>query len=138
MAVPHYCYCRVHITYFKTSHRRYSIEKLFLKTLQHSRENTCAGISFYQQETPKQVLFCEYCKIFKNNYFEEHLRTASFVISLWPTLSFRFSLLPLYLFVDLLYFSCGTLKCFISTAITMLTRTNCANNTKETKNNGAI
>ena len=25
------------------------------------------------------MLFCKYCKIFKNTYFEEHLRTAPFV-----------------------------------------------------------
>ena len=31
-----------------------------------------------QKETPTQVLFCESCEIFKNTYFEKHLRkTAS-------------------------------------------------------------
>ena len=24
-----------------------------------------------------QVIFCEYCEIFKNNYFEEHLQMAA-------------------------------------------------------------
>ena len=28
-------------------------------------------------ETPTQVFSCEYCEIFKNTYFEEHLRTAA-------------------------------------------------------------
>ena len=29
------------------------------------------------QETPTQAFSCEYCVIFKNTYFEEHLRTAA-------------------------------------------------------------
>ena len=35
------------------------------------------GLGFYSKETPTQVLSCEYCKIFKKTYFEEHLRTAA-------------------------------------------------------------
>ena len=36
-----------------------------------------------RKETPTQVFSCEYCEIFKNTYFEEHLRTAVlyFIIS---------------------------------------------------------
>ena len=30
-------------------------------------------------ETPAHVFSCEYCKIFKNTYFEEHLRTTASV-----------------------------------------------------------
>ena len=33
----------------------------------------------YQKETPTQLFSCEYCKIFKNTYFEKHLRMAAFV-----------------------------------------------------------
>ena len=33
----------------------------------------------YLKENRTQVVFCEYCKIFKNTYFEEHPRTADFV-----------------------------------------------------------
>ena len=29
------------------------------------------------RETPIQVFPCEYCKIFRNTYFEEHLRTTA-------------------------------------------------------------
>ena len=29
--------------------------------------------------TPTQLLSCEYCEIFQNSYFEEHLRTAAFI-----------------------------------------------------------
>ena len=30
--------------------------------------------------TPTQVFSCEYCKIFKNTYFDENLRTTSFAV----------------------------------------------------------
>ena len=33
------------------------------------------------EETPIQVFFCEYCEIFKNTYFEKHLRTTASVNS---------------------------------------------------------
>ena len=33
----------------------------------------------YQKETPTEVFSCEYCEIFKNTYFEEHLQTAASV-----------------------------------------------------------
>ena len=71
-------------------------EKLFLNILQYSQESTVVGVSFsescrpealqlYQKETPTQVFFCEYCRIFKNTYFEEHLRkAASFYTHFWP------------------------------------------------------
>ena len=38
---------------------------------------TCAGVSFEYEitETPAQVFSCEFCKIFKNRYFVEHLGT---------------------------------------------------------------
>ena len=31
----------------------------------------------YYKENPPQVFSCKYCEIFKNSYFEEHLRTAA-------------------------------------------------------------
>ena len=49
----------------RSSHQRCSIKKLFLKNSQYLQEKTSVG-----------VFFCEYCEIFKNTYFEEHLRTA--------------------------------------------------------------
>ena len=33
---------------------------------------------FFKKETPTHVLSCEYYEIFKNTYFEEHLRMAAF------------------------------------------------------------
>ena len=45
-------------------------------TLQHSRP------AYSLKETPTQVFSCEYCKIFKNTYFEENLRaTASAILA---------------------------------------------------------
>ena len=36
------------------------------------------GLQLYYKETPTQVFPCEFCEVFKNAYFEEHLRrTAS-------------------------------------------------------------
>ena len=51
-------------------------KNLFLKILQYSQENTC---NFIKKQTPGQVISCEYWKIFKSTYFEEHLRTAASV-----------------------------------------------------------
>ena len=33
-------------------------------------------LQLYQKETSTQLFSCEYCEVFKNTYFEEHLRTA--------------------------------------------------------------
>ena len=40
-----------------------------------------SGLQIYQTETPTQVFPCDYCKVFKKTYFEEHLRTAASVCS---------------------------------------------------------
>ena len=37
-------------------------------------------LEFYENETPTQVFSC--CEIYKNTYFEEHLRTAASEITL--------------------------------------------------------
>ena len=59
-----------------------SMKEEFLKILQNSQENNCAevseGLQIYLNQTLTQVFSCEYCKFFKNNYFEKHLRTAAF------------------------------------------------------------
>ena len=51
-------------------------KRLFLKISKYSQES-CRPASFKKQ-TPTQVFTSEYCKIFKNTYFEEHLLTAAF------------------------------------------------------------
>ena len=55
--------------------RRCSVEKIFLKISQNSKENTCARISrpqacnFIKKETLAQVLSFEFCKISQNTFF---------------------------------------------------------------------
>ena len=65
--------------------------KVFLKILQKSQENTCVGVSylvklqstcnFIKKETPTQVLPCEFCKIFMNNFFYRTPPIAASVIA---------------------------------------------------------
>ena len=51
---------------------------MFLKISEVSQKSTyVAAASFYLKETPALVFSCETCEIFKNTYFEEHLRTTA-------------------------------------------------------------
>ena len=60
-------------------------KKLFLKFSEYPLENICDEVSFliklqpaiYYEEIPTQGFSCEYCDMFKKNYYEEHLRTAA-------------------------------------------------------------
>ena len=63
-------------------------KNVLLKISRTSQENTCNvvfliklqvfSLQVFWKETPTQVLSCEVCKMFKNNYFEKHLQmTAS-------------------------------------------------------------
>ena len=36
-----------------------------------------SGLQFYQKEAPTLMFSCECCEMFKNTYFEEHLRPAA-------------------------------------------------------------
>ena len=40
------------------------------------RKTPLSESRFLKKETPTQVFSCEICEIFKNTYFEEHLRTT--------------------------------------------------------------
>ena len=71
---------------------RCSVKKVFLEISENSQENTCAGVfskqswrpqtsNFIKKETLAQVFSCEFCKIFKNTFFTDHL---------WETASFSF------------------------------------------------
>ena len=51
---------------FKSSHRRCSVKKVFLKF---------RDLQLFKKWTPIQVFPCKFCKILKNTYFEEHLRS---------------------------------------------------------------
>ena len=62
----------------RSSHQRCSIKKLFLKISQYWQESPVLESLFNKlKETPTQVVFCEYCEIFKNTYFEDHLQIAA-------------------------------------------------------------
>ena len=50
----------------------FEIELLSIETVEHKNFAIFTG-----KETPRQVFSCKYCEIFKNTYFEEHLRTAA-------------------------------------------------------------
>ena len=57
--------------------RRCSVKKaVFLKVLQNSWENICVGVShtgacnFIKKETTAQVFSCEFCKTFRNTFFQ--------------------------------------------------------------------
>ena len=62
--------------------------EVFLQISRNSQENTCVGVSFL---ITTQVFSCEFCEIFKNIFFTEHLpATASF--SLLSTFNVSFFL----------------------------------------------
>ena len=73
--------------------RRCSVKKVFLKISQNSQENTCASVSFSKVtdlrpklQTLLQEFSCEFCEIYKNTFFTEHLwatASVSNVIFCW-------------------------------------------------------
>ena len=62
------------INAFRSSHQRCSTKKLLLKIYQYSQKTPVLE-SLFNKETPTWMFFYEYCKIFKNAYFGEHLGT---------------------------------------------------------------
>ena len=57
---------------------------MFLKVSKNSRESICVGVLFSKnrliKKNPTQVFSCEFCKIFKNTYFEEPLTANGFLL----------------------------------------------------------
>ena len=51
--------------------------------------NKSAGLQVYNfiKDSLQMVYFCKYCEIFKNTYFEEHLRTTAFLSFAFPNTS---------------------------------------------------
>ena len=47
--------------------------EVFLKVLQNSQKNTCVRVQSCRPQTLAQMFFSEFWKMFKNNFFEEHL-----------------------------------------------------------------
>ena len=65
--------------YITSSHRRCSVKKRVVKYFTNfTGKHLCWIIFFYEKENPTQVFSCEICEIFKNIYFEEHLRTTAY------------------------------------------------------------
>ena len=68
----------------KTVTRRCFMKPLLLNILHKWQENICAGGFFNKvvstrpltsfKQTPVQMFFCEFCKVFKNTYFVELLK----------------------------------------------------------------
>ena len=64
---------------------------MLLKISQYSQENTSVGVSFLiklqalglfiKEETPTQVISCEYCEIFKNTFLYTAHPVAAFCLS---------------------------------------------------------
>ena len=73
---------------------------MFLEILQNSQENTCARVSFLiklEASGLAQVFCCEFCEIYKNTFFTEHLLVTvsvdtSFEVS-FLTISKKYSVL---------------------------------------------
>ena len=98
-------YC---LTQFRSSNWRCSVKKGVLKNFAtFTGKHLCWRIflikllQLYYKETPTQVLPCEYCKIFKNTYFEKHLRMPAsnnsfkYIYMVWKTsILLRFCLSP--------------------------------------------
>ena len=84
---------------YRSSHRRCSTIKVFLKITQNSQENFCARVpfliklqtcSFIKKETQTHAFFCEFCEIFKSTFFAEHFwMTVSVYKVIVQTLTFR-------------------------------------------------
>ena len=71
---------RNYYKWFRSSHRR--LIKVFLKLTQNSQENTCVRVTFLVtlKQTPTQVFFSEYFKIFRNSSFYRTLLVAASVL----------------------------------------------------------
>ena len=72
--------------------RRCSVKNVFLKLLKNSPEKTCSRF-FNKNETLAQVFSNEFCTIFKNNFFKEHLWTTTSIfhntVSAFSTAEFK-------------------------------------------------
>ena len=62
---------------YRSSPQRGSIKRAVLKNFAIFTGKHLCRSRFFQKETPTLVFFCEYCEIFKNTYFEKHLRTTA-------------------------------------------------------------
>ena len=75
-SVSTYIYRKKYLS--EATFRRCSSKQVFLKIWQYSQENTISRNLFLNKVSdlrpPTQVFSCEYCEIFKNSFFIEHLQ----------------------------------------------------------------
>ena len=76
------------IQIYRNSHQRCSVKKVVLRNLtKFTGKHLCQSLSFncrpqanfIKKETLAQVFSCEFCKISKNTFFTDHLRTTASV-----------------------------------------------------------
>ena len=87
-----YSLCCPFRTNYRSSQQRCSMKKGVLEFSQNSQEKTCTRViflnevgglqacNFIKKETLAQVFSCEFCEIFKNTFFTEHLWTTASII----------------------------------------------------------
>ena len=74
-------------------------KKMFLNNLQNSQEiHRLQACNFTRKETPTQVFSCEFCEIFRNIFFLEHLR--------WLLLNLRILNFRLFIFLNMTNWIC--------------------------------
>ena len=106
----------------RSSHLRFLWKKVFLEISQYAQENTCARPSlkklqaeaykFIKKETLAQVFSREFCKISRNSFFTEHLRTFASDLDLNGYLTEKDSRIVIfknYSFSEGIYYSLYTL-----------------------------
>ena len=72
----HWCFPGKFINFFWSNHQNCFMKKGVLKDFCNIHRKV-AELQPYQEETPTRMFSSEYCKIFKNTYFEEHLLKAA-------------------------------------------------------------
>ena len=72
----HWCFPGKFINFFRSNHQNCFMKKGVLKNFCNIHRKV-AELQPYQEETPTRMFSSEYCKIFKNTYFEEHLLTTA-------------------------------------------------------------
>ena len=74
-------------------------KKVFSNNLQNSQEiHRLQACNFTRKETPTQVFSCEFCEIFKNIFFMEHLQ--------WLLLNLRILNFRLFIFLNMTKWIC--------------------------------
>ena len=90
-------YWKKNLARSRSSHQGCSIIKGVLRNFAKFARNTCARACFFnkiagrrpmacnfiKKETLTRVFSCEFCKIFKNAFFTEHLRTTASADYMW-------------------------------------------------------